>query len=254
MPEIYDRALGPALFRPYALYLSEIVARGAPDRVLELAAGSGIATVELLRVLPEASITATDLNPAMVEWAKAKAPGAKWQVADAQALGYDDESFDAVVCQFGAMFFPDRPGAFREMARVLRRGGVAHLAIWDVMSGSPFTQVMFESLETVLGDDPPDFFVRVPHGYTDPEVIAADIQAGGLRVDALDHTVLTGWSPDARTLVEGYCLGTPLQFALAGKGDIDELVKRLAEEMARRLGEGPLHGELAAWVVRAIRD
>ena len=116
MPEIYDRCLGPVLFRPYAQHLARRAAASAPRDVLELAAGTGIVTRELLRQLPGAAVTATDLNPAMVSWGAAHAPGATWLAADAQHLDFADATFDLVVCQFGVMFFPDRPAC-------LRRGG-----------------------------------------------------------------------------------------------------------------------------------
>jgi len=125
MPAAYDTGLGDALFRPYARHLAAIARELHPDRVLELAAGTGILTAELVTALPGAAITATDLNPPMVAWAAEHVPGAQWQVADAQHLDLPDGSFDLVACQFGAMFFPDRPAGYAEVARVLRPGGVA---------------------------------------------------------------------------------------------------------------------------------
>ena len=84
MPDVYDSALGPALFQPFAGHLAAMAAELSPQRVLELAAGTGIATVELVRTLPHADITATDLNPAMVSWAADRINGATWLQADAQ--------------------------------------------------------------------------------------------------------------------------------------------------------------------------
>jgi ubiquinone/menaquinone biosynthesis C-methylase UbiE len=94
MPEIYDRCLGPALFAPFAAHLATMAAELSPQRVLELAAGTGIATTELVRALPAADITATDLNPAMVSWAADRISGATWLPADAQFLDFPDGSFD----------------------------------------------------------------------------------------------------------------------------------------------------------------
>ncbi len=123
MSEVYDRALGPVLFEPYAQRLAGLARDLNPERVLELAAGSGIVTSALVEALPEATVTATDLNDGMVEYARERVPGAHWQTADAQELPFPDGSFDLVVCQFGVMFFPDKPGAFAEMARVLSPRG-----------------------------------------------------------------------------------------------------------------------------------
>ncbi|WP_354570180.1 class I SAM-dependent methyltransferase [Glaciihabitans sp. UYNi722] len=251
MPEVYDRALGPALFRPFAVHLAATAAALAPSRVLELAAGSGIATAELVRVLPEAAITATDLNPAMVAWAQSRVPGATWKTADAQHLDFAEGSFDLVVCQFGVMFFPDKPAAFAEAATVLDPTGTMIFAVWDVVSASPFPLAMVDSLAAVFPDDPPTFIVRVPHGYADTGQIRSDLVAGGMQETGLERVVLSGVAVDARTLTEGFCLGTPLRFALQERGDLDTLTARLADEMTSRLGDGPLEAESAAWVVTA---
>jgi ubiquinone/menaquinone biosynthesis C-methylase UbiE len=113
IPELYDRCLGPFLFEPYAADLAHRAAALAPRRILETAAGTGIVTAALAAALPEAESVATDLNPDMLEVARRK-PGCgriAFAPADAQALPFDDSGFDLVVCQFGAMFFPDRVGA-----------------------------------------------------------------------------------------------------------------------------------------------
>lgn len=251
MPEVYDRALGPALFQPFAEHLAPLVAAVAPRQVLELAAGSGIATASLVRALPDADITATDLNPSMVEWARARVPGATWRQADAQQLDFPDGSFDVVLCQFGAMFFPDKVTAFAEAARVLRPGGTLLLAVWDELPTNTFDAAMVASLQSVLGEEAPDFLGRVPHGYADAAVIRADLQAAGLRDLSVDRVVLQGKAASAALLAEGFCLGTPLRFPLERLGDLAALSHRLAEELEARLGAGPLTGEIAALVVSA---
>lgn len=251
MPEVYDRALGPSLFQPFAEHVAALAAELAPRRVLEIAAGSGIGTAELVRALPDAEITATDLNPGMVSWAAAKIPGVTWQVEDAQQLSLPDASFDLVTCLFGVMFFPDKPRAFAEAARVLAADGQLLCTIWDVVTGSPLTLAMVECLAEVLPEDPPSFIVRVPHGYTDPDQISRDLTAGGLVPSALERVVLQGPFPDARTLSEGFCLGSPLRFELEQRGSLPELMQRLGDAMIARLGEEPLVGDLTAWVVQA---
>src|SRR5688500_13094174 len=106
IPALYDRYLGPLIFEPYAVDLAERLAILKPRDILETAAGTGIVTLELAKRLPEVTITATDLNPAMLGVAaqKVTATNIQWQQADALALPFADQSFDAVVCQFGVMF------------------------------------------------------------------------------------------------------------------------------------------------------
>lgn len=251
MPDVYDRALGPALFQPFAAHLAGLAAALSPGRVLELAAGTGIATAALVKALPAADITATDLNPAMVSWAAARITGPTWLQADAQHLDFPDASFDLIVCQFGVMFFPDKPVAFAEAARVLTPGGAMLLAVWDTVDTSDLPAALVESLAVVLPDDPPSFVVRVPHGYADPAQIRSDLQAAGLIPEAIDRLVLRGNAPSARAVAEGFCLGTPLRFALLERGSLDELTRAIADEMTARLGSGPVGGDLAAFVVSA---
>jgi SAM-dependent methyltransferase len=250
MPEMYHTRLGPALFAPFAAHVAEVVARRSPRRVLELAAGTGILTAELVRALPEAEITASDLNPAMVSWAASHVAGPTWLAADAQHLELPDASFDLVACQFGAMFFPDKPAAFAEAARVLEPDAALLFTVWDTVKTSDFPAAMVDSLTAVFGDSSPDFIVRVPHGYAEPEQIASDVRAGGLLVDDLDRVVLRGAST-AQTLTEGFCLGTPLRFALQERGSLEDLTRRLQKEMVERLGTGPVEGDLAAYQVTA---
>src|SRR4051812_8579457 len=190
MPSIYENALGPAIFEPFGPVLATAVAGTGASTVLELAAGTGIATAHLVR--GPAAVTATDLNPAMVEWGRQHVPRAEWQVADAQQLPFADDSYDAVACQFGAMFFPDRSGAYAEAARVLRPGGALLLTVWDEVSASPFPTAMVQSMQAVLGEQAPTFIERVPHGYHDPDRVRHDLEAGGLRVVGIDRVVGVG--------------------------------------------------------------
>jgi SAM-dependent methyltransferase len=251
MPEIYDRCLGPALFAPFAERLAKIVAARAPQSVLEVAAGTGILTAELVRTLPNAQITATDLNPAMVSWAARRVSGPTWLAADAQRLEFLDASFDVVVCQFGAMFFPDKPKAFAELARVLRPGGVLLFTVWDRVDTMDFAAAFVAGLAELIPDDPPDFLARIPHGYHDPDQVQLDVAAGGLVVESIDRLVLRGAAPSARVIAEGFCCGTPLRFELQARGDLDEFTHDLTEQMTLRLGAGPVESDLAGYVVSA---
>ncbi|HEV2885317.1 MAG TPA: class I SAM-dependent methyltransferase [Jatrophihabitans sp.] len=251
MPEVYDGCLGPALFAPFADRVAATAAARSPGRVLELAAGTGILTAELVCALPAADITATDLNPAMVSWAADRVPGAAWLPADAQHLDLPDGCFDLVACQFGVMFFPDKPAAFAEAARVLLPGATLLFTVWDAVETSDFPAAMMESLRAVLPQDPPDFIVRVPHGYCDPDRVTADLAAGGLICDGVERIVLRGRASSAQQINRGFCLGTPLRFALQERGSLETLTRELEEEMVARLGAGPVESDLAAFLVTA---
>jgi len=133
IPAIYDQYMVPLVFAPYAKLVSERAAELRPRHILETAAGTGVVTEELHRALPESEIIATDLNAPMLEQAgrRISASNVRFQPADAQALPFNDNSFDLVVCQFGVMFFPDKVRANSEARRVLRNGGRYMLVIWD---------------------------------------------------------------------------------------------------------------------------
>src|SRR5690349_113274 len=117
IPKLYETYLVPLIFEPYAGGLAKRRKGRAGSRLLEIAAGTGVVTRALAAALPEsAAIVATDLNQAMID--QAAAVGTKrtveWRQADAMKLPFPDASFDAVVCQFGTMFFPDKAKAFAE--------------------------------------------------------------------------------------------------------------------------------------------
>jgi SAM-dependent methyltransferase len=111
MPEFYDRFLVPVMFEPFALDMASRLKGVQSGHVLEMAAGTGIVIRALAAVLPgSVSITATDLNPAMLKQAQSYAELERvvWRDADALSLPFPDQVFDYVICQFGVMFFPIR--------------------------------------------------------------------------------------------------------------------------------------------------
>ena len=251
MPEVYDRTLGPVLFAPFAERVAAAALALAPESVLELAAGTGVGTSALVHALTHARIVATDLNPAMVSWASQRINGVTWRQADAQDLDLPDSTFDLVVCQFGVMFFPDKPAAYSEAARVMTQDGALLLTVWDTLDTSEFPRVLVESLAAVLPDNPPSFVARVPHGYADPRLIENDLHVGGLTQVSIDRLVLNSTATSAAALAEGFCLGTPLRFALEERGPLKDLTRAVADQMTARLGEGEVTGELSGFIVSA---
>jgi SAM-dependent methyltransferase len=159
IPEHYDQGLGPVIFVDYAADMAHRVAACAPSRVLETAAGSGIVTRQLRDALPNGTqLTATDLNAPMLDVARTKfQPGeqVEFKPADAMALPLEDGSFDAVVCQFGVMFFPDKAKSYREVYRVLAPGGHYWLSVWDSHSYNPWARIVHEVCGRFFPADPP---------------------------------------------------------------------------------------------------
>jgi ubiquinone/menaquinone biosynthesis C-methylase UbiE len=115
VPELYTRYMGPMFFEPYAADLASRLHGMTSGGILETACGTGILTRALANGLPAAvSITAIDLNQPMLDFAQLQPGGERiqWQQADAQSLPFPNQTFDAVVCQFGVMFFPDKKKLF----------------------------------------------------------------------------------------------------------------------------------------------
>ena len=139
----------------------------------------------MAEALPETtSIVASDLNQAMLDQAESlgTARSIEWRNADALQLPFDDGRFDAVVCQFGAMFFPDRAKGFSEARRVLKPGGLFLFNVWDAIEHNEFADTVTNALASFFPDDPPRFLPRTPYGYNDVSAIERDLDAGGFNV------------------------------------------------------------------------
>jgi ubiquinone/menaquinone biosynthesis C-methylase UbiE len=258
IPETYDRFLGPLLSEPYARDLAARLADLAPTRVLETAAGTGVATRALARALPAGTaIVATDLNRPMLDLAAARLETAEvtWQQADALALPFADGTFDAVACQFGAMFFPDKAAAYREARRVLRRGGRFVLSVWDRIESNELAQVVDEAVAAQFPEDPPRFLARVPHGYHDADAIIDELRAAGFVEVAVETVARRGRAPSPRHAAVGLCQGTPLRAEIEARapGRLGGVTDEAARAVAARFGDGPVDSGMQAHVIVATR-
>ena len=256
IPAIYDRCLGPMLFEPYARDLAGRAAAIQPARILETAAGTGIVTAALAEALPETEIVATDLNQAMIDVAagRVSSPRVSFQVADAQSLPFPDGGFDAVVCQFGVMFFPERVGAYREARRVLRADGAFMFSAWDSLDSNPASKAMAEAMAEVFPDDPPSFLQRTPFGYHDTSRIEADLRAAGFDEISFETVVLPSRARSAREAATGMCQGSPLRAEIEARDAtrLDSAVEAAARALERLSGPA-LDVEMSAHVFTARR-
>src|SRR4051794_13146782 len=246
MSEAYDEYLVPAVFQPYADDLAARVVRHRPRDVLELAAGTGVLTRALTTSLPEARVTATDLNVAMVDVGSAHVPAATWRQADAMKLPFGDASADLVACQFGVMFFPDRPVAYADVARVLRPGGHFLFNCWGPLATHDVEAAVIAALAESLPDDPPTFLARVPHGYHDADRVAADLTTAGFGGVQIETVELDCTASSAADLARGYCRGTPLRAEIEARGDLETTTRALEVALEREFGSGPVVGRMAA--------
>lgn len=255
IPQVYESHLVPLIFEQYAADLVNRLLPRPVTRLLEVAAGTGAVTRALASGLdPQVAIVATDLNPPMLEQAQARGTSrpVEWRQADALHLPFEDASFDAVVCQFGAMFFPDKPTAFSEARRVLRPGGVFLFNVWGALEENEFAHEVTSSLASLFPQDPPRFLARTPYGYYDRDVLIRDVRAGGFSAPVEVDTVTTRSVADSpQTPAAAYCQGTPLRTEIEArdKDGLDRATQAAADAIARRFGPGPVDGQIQAHVV-----
>jgi SAM-dependent methyltransferase len=250
IPKLYETYLVPLIFEPYAADIANRLSTRSISTVLEVAAGTGVVTRALVSTLPESvSIIATDLNQAMLDQASTvgtKRP-VEWRQADAMQLPFSDETFDAVVCQFGVMFFPDKPKAFSEAHRVLKKGGVFIFNVWDRIEENEFADVITTALESIFPDDPPRFLVRTPYGYYDHSTIGQDLANGGFTaLPRIDTVAARSRAGSSRIPAIAYCQGTPLRSEIESRdaARLDEATDLAAEFIARQFGRGAVDGKI----------
>lgn len=246
IPEIYDTLLGPVLFEFSAADMARRVAATVtgPVKILEVACGTGVSTRFLATHLPVGSeILATDLNEAMLAHAarvNGSLPGVTYSQADALDLPFRDGMFDAVVCQFGIMFFPNKGQGMHEMARVLKPGGLLALNVWDSLQENPSAQIMDDAVKSHFENDPPRFF-ETPFGSITPETGKALYVAAGLpnvSVSTLKEYVHV---PDYYNLARGYITGSPVALEIQNRATVspEDVITTAAKALEERFGPAP---------------
>ena len=150
--QAYENLHVPALFQQWAPRVIEAANILSGHRVLDVACGTGVlARQALSEVGPNGIVAGVDIAPGMLAVASDRAPSIEWKLAAADSLPYPDNSFDAVVSQFGLMFFPDRKQALKEMLRVLKPNGHLAVAVWDSLENSEAYPQEVDLLERLAG-------------------------------------------------------------------------------------------------------
>jgi len=256
IPEQYDRYLGPLMFVPYAKDLAARIPELTTGTILELACGTGIVTRQLRETFPPGvKLIATDLSDSMLSYARATralGAGVEWQLTDAQAIPQQDSSVDAVVCQFGMMFVPDKALAFREARRVLKPGGTFIFNVWAALSENPLCQVADAVIRSFYPDDPPMFY-QVPFGLDDEAGLRQMLTGAGFTVRTAKRVTQTAVSPSARDVARGLVLGNPVVLAIQERGTVspDTIVEAVTKALVKLGGETPFSSPMCALVMVA---
>ena len=258
IPQRYDEYLGPLLFEPYAADLASRLRFDAGDALLELACGTGIVTQHLVAGLPRgASLTATDLNEAMLAIAQNKIDHMEpvtWEAADACALPFGDDWFDAVVCQFGLMFFPDKPLALREAHRVLHPGGSLLFNVWDSLAANPLGRIAHEVIARFFTSDPPGFY-NVPFGMSDVGAIKTMLHDAGFALVESETKAIMARSISAHHAATGLVTGSPVAHAIYERATAspEAIIAAVSTALAAEGGEAPLTLPMRAHIFTARR-
>ncbi|MGI8437684.1 MAG: class I SAM-dependent methyltransferase [Chthoniobacterales bacterium] len=247
----------PILFQPYAADLAERLDLAAGSKLLELACGTGIVTRALRQRLPATvALTATDLSEPMLRYAQEHTPAEPaitWQVADFCALPFADESFDAVVCQFGIMFVPDKALAARQARRVLRPDGQFLFNVWNAIDENPLPQLTHRVVRSFFPGDPPAFY-EVPFSYHDHAEIRRLLDDAGFHDIAIDTVRKTGVISSVEDAGTGLVEGNPIAVAIAARDAtlLPTIREAVVQEIEKQFGKGNIQVPLSATVIRAF--
>lgn len=254
--DLYDRYLGPSLFEPYASDLARRVATECTEgSVLEMACGTGIVTRQLRAQLrPTVTLTATDINPGMLNYAQRKLTGMEgitWRHADIADLPFPDESFHAAVCQFGLMFVPNKDRAFREMRRVLTNDGFIAFSVWDRMEHNPSSSLVHETVAGCFPDNPPQFF-NAPFSFAEVDVLRRLLTENGFDQIKIQAIPKECFSSTARSFAIGMIEGAPILAEIQARGGSPgPIVDAVTQALARIGGDAPFRSTMQAVVVTA---
>lgn len=256
IPEAYDRYLGPLLFEWSAEDMAARVAATSPRRVLEVAAGTGILTRHLAGALNGAEIIATDLNQAMLDYAaemNANLPGVTWRQADALDLDFREGGFDAVVCQYGIMFFPDKAKGMAEMTRMLRPGGTLALNVWGDFAANPAVAVVDRTIKSFFDSDPPRF-LETPFSMSDEAEVRALFAGAGL-TDVSASLVTRSLRAEHADAARGFVTGNPTINEIQQRStvDPDDVVDAAAAALEAEFGPSPAEMPFAEMVYTGVK-
>lgn len=251
IPANYDQYMGPLFFEPYAIDLVSRI-NTQPATVLEIACGTGRVTKHLRKALPpSAKLIATDLNAGMLTVAaqNVKEKNIEFKEADAQALPFDDKSFDLVVCQFGFMFVPDKPKAFSEAYRVLKPNGKFLFNTWDKLENNKATYIVHNVVAEHVSAEAAAFY-QVPFSVNTREQLETLLKNAGFKEIKAELVTKQGTGATALEAAKGLVLGTPAfnQIVNVDAEAPMKLVSIAETELVKVYGNGIITTELNAWV------
>lgn len=248
----YEELLVSALFQEWADRLANMDEIKTSHKVLDVACGTGVLARAVASQLPKSSVTGLDLNPGMLAVAKKHAPAINWQQGSAEELPFGNDTFDAVLSQFGLMLFSSPKTALQEMKRVLKPGGTLIVAVFDSIEhmtayekmADLFARKVDRSVGEALrfpfsmGDTDQLYSLFSEVGLNDPKITT---EKGVARFSSPKHMVLSdvkGWFPFAQIHLD------------------DQMIESIIEEAETVLepfktADGEVQFELSVHIIKA---
>jgi ubiquinone/menaquinone biosynthesis C-methylase UbiE len=251
----YEELFVPALFEAWAPRVLDAARIEAGDRVLDVACGTGVlARAAAGRAGRAGAVAGADVNAAMLEVAARIDPGIEWQAAPAEDLPFDDQSFDAVVSQFGLMFFSDPAAAAGEMHRVLVPGGRAAVAVFDALENVPAYEAMAGILDR-LGHATAASALRVPFAYGDTQLLATLFEEARFATVAVATDERTARFSNVRSMVLADVKGWfPVADIMLDEDQLETLVSAAEQDLERFVQpDGSVEFATRAHIVSATR-
>jgi len=251
----YETLHVPALFEQWAVHVADAAQVDDGDRVLDVACGTGILAREAaLRVGAHGSVAGVDPDPGMLAVAESLEPSIRWREGVAESLPYPDDSFDAVVSQFGLMFFTDRAAALREMIRVLVPGGRVAVAVWDALERSQAYPRVVALLERMAGRQAADA-LRAPFVLGDRTALGDLFRRAG--VEAIDVTIHRGTArfPSVHAMVEADLRGwLPVMGVVLPEEKIQLIIEEAERTLSRHVTvDGTVEFDAPALIVSGAK-
>lgn len=186
VPKAYDELFVPRLFEPWARLLIDEAGLREGEAIIDIATGPGTVARLAAPVLgPGGRIVATDIAQPMLDIAEAKpalagAAPIEYVLSPAAPLAAPSGAFDVALCQQGLQFFPDRPGALREMRRVLKPGGRVAIAVWTGIERNRIFAAFHVALRANVPGELADL-IMVPFSLHRGEELKSAVEQAGFR-------------------------------------------------------------------------
>lgn len=249
--EVYEAFFVPALFGAWAPRVCDAAGIGPGEHVLDVACGTGVVAREASR--RGAAVAGLDCNSGMLAVAARLAPDIDWRAGIAEEIPFENDSFDAVTCQFGLMFFEDRVKALREMARVTKPGGAVAVATWDALERTPGYAAMVGLLQRLFGDEIAAG-LRAPFVLGEPGDLRDLFAAAGIADAKLDTQVSQARFPSIEDWVRTDIKGWTLAEAIDDK-QYEELQAAAQTEVQRfAAADGSVRFDAPAHIATAVKD